>query len=620
MSLVIASNEIQGTDTRTSQFQKPYTWSNHLTTSLVIPANSEVAVQSLKVNKDGTITVSNFNKFYVYWGVKLSNTISLQDTRSAPHLVDLGLSGVKDFTVEELATEITNALNRGVPTPETFGLAECTVIRNASGVDFQGFKLKFEMRGSGLSLDNKPTNWINPWEDYAVGADGAGLAFNSANNRLTSIPNYTNRAKQFYNYAMATDTPLALNNGVYEVDLSNAGGTAWGVGLRRSQGYSIPIPEEYDPSYSELAYSYQYNDFAVYAVQDTIGGQNQQFKIRAYCSAHDSIALDNDTFLTHKEVDYKSGNGSFTGIYNWTTNASAIDKIRFTVKNENIKVSLFAGATEYVLITDTGDYKGVIGGLTKPIRFPPIRDTCRCLYPTAFLRPNVPNDVYLTINTWGGRDITNFLYSSENNDWWANMVLNNLSSQLGYEVESAPALDLTSTQSPLVQPVYKGINASGVPTDYDFVLVLQPDSTLYTGTELANAHRLLGYPNVVVLDNASKSGSNLEISEFESQSVPPLQSTSSIFVRLNNLPVRSYNAGQGRRSQIIYSAPRFATGTDQSVGALFFESPEKTYVSINNSAPINLNTIDIDIVNENETLAEDLLGKTVCTLHFREKK
>jgi hypothetical protein len=620
MSLVIASNEIKGTDTRTSQFQKPYTWSNHMTTSLVIPANSEVAVQSLKVNKDGTITVSNFNKFYVYWGVKLSNTIDLNDTRSAPHLVDLGLTSATDLTVAELATKITDALNRGVPTPETFGLAECSVIRNASGVDFQGFKLKFEMRDDATSIDNKPTNWINPWDGFADGAEGAGLAFNSSNNRLTSIANYTNRNRQFYNYAMATDTPLALNGGIYEVDLSNAGSTGWGVGLRRSQGYGIPNPEEYNPAESELGYSYQYQDFAVYAVQDVILGQNQSFKIRAYCSTYDSNVLDSDMFLTHKEVDYTTGNGSFTGIYSWSTNASNIDKIKFVVSNENVKVSLFSGATEYVLVNTTGDYKATVNGITRPIRYPPIRDTCRCLYPTAFLRPNVANDVYLTINTWGGRDITNFVYSGENNDWWANMVLNNLTSQLGFEVESTPALDTRPLQSPLVQPTYKGINASGMPEDYDFVLVVQPDNVLYTGTELANAHRLLGFNNMIVVDNASKSGTNLEISEFNSADVPRLKSTSSLFVRLNNLPVRSFNAGQGRRSQIIYSAPRFATGTDQQVGALFFESPEKTYISINNSAPINLNTIDIDIVNENETLAEDLLGKTVCTLHFREKK
>jgi len=89
---------------------------------------------------------------------------------------------------------------------------------------------------------------------------------------------------------------------------------------------------------------------------------------------------------------------------------------------------------------------------------------------------------------------------------------------------------------------------------------------------------------------------------------------------LNNLPVKSYNAGQSRRSQIIYSAPRFSTGTDQSVGALFFECPEKTYIALDNPNEINLNTIDLDIVNENETLAEDLLGKSVCVLHFREKE
>lgn len=621
MSLVITSNEIQGTDTLTSQFQKPFTWSNHLETSLVIPANSEVAVQSLKVNKDGTITVGAFNKFYVYFGVKLSNTIDLEDTTSTPHIVDLGITQPTDLTVEELALKIKDALDRGAPTPETFGMSDCTVIRNANGTDFQGFKIKFEKRTDGSGLDNKPQNWINLWANTDIG-EGAGLTFNSANDRLTPIPNYANRRKQYFNYAVGTDTPLALNNGEYEVDLSNATGTAWGVGLRRCQGVSgLPVPEEYDPSQSELGYSYQYQDFCVYAIQDTILGQNQQFKIRAFCSSHDSAVQDSDLMLTHKEVDYTTGNGSFSGVYNWTTNSSNLNRIRFTVDNEKVKVVMLDTSNKvYTLVNKTGDYKAEISGITRPIRFPPIRDTCRNLYPTAFITQNSDNDRYLTVNTWGGREITNFKYSNANNDRYAYMVQNNLESQLAFQIESTPALDTSSTQSPLVQPVYKGLNASGQFEDYDFVLVLRRDNASYTGTELANAGEILGFPNVVVLDNGSKSGTNHEIVEFSSEVAPDLKSTTSLFVRLNNLPVRSYNAGQSRRSQVIYSAPRFSTGTDKSTGALFYESPEKTYISLSNPAPINLNTIDIDIVNENETLATDLLGKTVCTLHFREKK
>lgn len=624
MSLVIASNEIQGTDTVNSQFQKPYSWTNHLNQNLVLPANSEVAVQSLKVNKDGTITISPYHKFYIYFGVKLSSTTSLNDTQSDSHIVDLGIKEPTDLTVEGLADLLTSALNRGVPTPETFGLAECTVVRNSNGTDFQGFKFKFSSRDNNTGDNYIPTNWINLWADTQIGA-GSGLTFNSASNTLTPIPNYqTGRRLQYFNQAMATNTPLSLNGGIYEVDLTNASGTAWGVGLRRCQGSAgQPTPIEYDPSITDLGYSYQYNDFAVYAIQDTILGQNQQFKIRVYCSTYSSDRVkDEDLFLTQKEVNYTTGNGSFTSVYNWSTNASNITKILIGVENENVEVVLASATHQYVLVPKTGNFKklNASNGLVEPIRFPPVRDTCRVLYPTAMLTQNASNNRKLKIELWGGRPIPNFTYSNANNDWYAYISQNGLQSQYEYNVETVPRLDTNAKQATITQPIYKGLNASGYFEDYDYVMILKPDYELYQGTELANIGKLMGFPNVVVLDNASKSGSNLEISEYISEVAPTLKSTTSLFVRLNNLPVKSYNAGQSRRSQIIYSAPRFSTGTDQSVGALFFESPEKTYISLDNPNPINLNTLNIDIVNENETLAEDLLGKTVCTLHFRVKK
>ncbi len=618
MSLVITSNEIQGTGVGLSEFQKPYTWSNHLDQPLVIPPNSEVAVQSLKVNKDGTITISPAHKFYVYFGVKLTNSISIEDVSSALHLVDLGITEPTEFTVESLAEQIKGALNRGSTNPEIFGNCDVTVVRNPEGTDFQGFRLKFEQRTNGSAVNNLPTNWINLYEGFTYG-EGAGLTFNSASNTLSPINNYANRDKQYFNYALATDTPLNAHGGEYIVDITNASGSPWGVGLRRSQGVNgLPTPDEYNVAESMNGYSAQYVDFGVYAIQDNILTAGNNFKLRAFCSISDTTKLD-EQYLTMHNVDYVSGNGSFTGVYDWSANGSNFTKVKFVLENEVLTVSMIDGASkEYPLLTNTGVYKKTVSGFNTPTRFPPVRDSCRMLYPTAFCGQNASNNRFLTIEKWGGRQITGLTYNNPANDWWSYLVQNNLQDQYGREFEEKPMYNMSDAQDPLVQPTYKGITTN-VAEDYDHVVVLRPDDTLYTESELANSDKLLGFDGTITLTNASKSGSNNKISEYTSSSAPELKSTTSIFVRLNNLPVKSYNAGQSRRSQIVYSAPRFASGTDQSVGALFYESPEKTYVSLDNLAPINLNTLDIDIVNENETLAVDLLGKTVCTLHFREK-
>lgn len=628
MSLVITSNEIQGSAGAGSNYQKAFSWSNHLNQPLVLPKNCEVAVQSLKVNKDGSITISPFNRFYVYFGVKLSEgSISYDDVSSYAREVDLGLTQPTELSVEDFAARITTALNTGVSNPETYGLAECTPLRNNDGTDFLGFKLKFESRTNGSSLDNKPQNWYNPWFASPENVGGADLTFNSASNTLS--PNYTyatRKGKVFYSMSTATDTPLALNGGQYTVNVTSATGCAWGVGLRRAIPLDgLALPDEFDPSVSSTGYSKYYCDYCVFAEQDNIGVAGEEYKIRVYATVHDSAAGLSGYSTTMREIEYynASSGGDFnTGSpYNFSTNASQIQKVRFEVDNEKVKVVLTDNkAADFVLVATTGDYKQRDGIITEALRFPPIRDTCRNLYPFTFVTPNASNNSLLTIEKWGGREITGFEYAKASNDWYSYAVQNDKEDQIVDPIETRPIFDLVGGTDPLVQPTYKGTNASGVFQDYDYVVVLRPDNDLYTNTQNANSDMTLGFDRVVRLENASKSGSNLEISEYSSTNVPKLKSTTSLFVRLNNLPVKSYNAGQSRRSQIIYAAPRFSTGTDQSVGGLFFESPEKTYISLDNPQPINLNTLDIDIVNENETLAVDLLGKTVCTLHFREKR
>jgi len=607
MSLIITSNEIAGKQNQIGEFQSPYSWSNHLNQPIKIPPHSEVAVQSLKINKDGTISINPALKWYVYYGKKLvDGTVSYENTTSAPHIVDLKLTTSEEVTVEQFAQKIKNALDRGLPTPETFGLSDCVAVRNASGTDFQGFTFSMQTRTNGSGLNNIPQTWDNVFsKTYPT----AGLTFNSASNTLTPKAQYVDRkGAALFNVAIGQDTPLSTNGGEYIMNLSNVAKTGWAVGLRRCvTSKNRQITKIFSKRDSDLDLNH-FSDFVVYAIQDNIGVQNNAFKIRVYQSTTDSSRTTNPNLpLQMREVDYTTGNGSLTGIYNWSTNASNdnYDKIKFTVNNELVKVELHNASGWDLLVSDSAGGKGE--------RFNPVRDTCRNLYPLAFCTNNASNNSYLTIEKWGGRVINSFTYNNPDNDWYAYLANFGLLPTIR-ELENREIFNYASA----TVPDYEGINASGVPENYEFVMVLKSDTQLYTGTERANIARYFGFENVVRLDSSDKSGSNLEIQSYKSNETPNLKSTSSIFVRLNNLPVRSYNAGQSRRSQIIYSAPRFATGTDQQVGALFFESPEKTYVSLDNPMEINLNTIDIDIVNESETLATDLLGKTVCTLHIRQ--
>ncbi len=68
MSLVITSNEVLEDRPDTSNAFKPYSYQNRLLNTMRIPANSEIALQSAKINKNGLFILdranSGFNHYF----------------------------------------------------------------------------------------------------------------------------------------------------------------------------------------------------------------------------------------------------------------------------------------------------------------------------------------------------------------------------------------------------------------------------------------------------------------------------------------------------------------------------------------------------------------------------
>jgi len=104
-----------------------------------------------------------------------------------------------------------------------------------------------------------------------------------------------------------------------------------------------------------------------------------------------------------------------------------------------------------------------------------------------------------------------------------------------------------------------------------------------------------------------------------SPDVPKLISNISLFVRLNNFTQNSVNARQGTVSKIVAHLPRFDNSGNET-GGLYFEPHEKTYLSLNNTEELLVNSFDVDIVYENEQLCTALTAKTIICFHIRQKK
>ena len=72
-------------------------------------------------------------------------------------------------------------------------------------------------------------------------------------------------------------------------------------------------------------------------------------------------------------------------------------------------------------------------------------------------------------------------------------------------------------------------------------------------------------------------------------------------------------------SKIIGHLPRFDSAGNE-VGGLYFEPHELVYIKLNNPNELYMNTIDIDLVYDNETYADCLSGKSIVVLHLRKSR
>ena len=64
----------------------------------------------------------------------------------------------------------------------------------------------------------------------------------------------------------------------------------------------------------------------------------------------------------------------------------------------------------------------------------------------------------------------------------------------------------------------------------------------------------------------------------------------------------------------------FIAGVCASLGALFFQPPERMYLKLNNPNEIYLNDIDVEFVYSDERLCTSLVGKTIVCFHIRKSK
>ena len=625
MSYLITSNiptdEIQQKD----GINKPFAYFNNLQNTHIIPANSEIAVESCKIVKDGKISVHRENNvFYFYYGEKLSDTKPIEDTLYHPIRAAIYADGqtadAAQVNVDDFASMLDDTVRRSLyhpnlqPSSINTISSKCTVKRDTNNLDFEGFKISITSATSASNASHFNQTWIPATlnQSSKVIPNGSGVTNNLGVSNL---------------HCIATQFPLSLAGGQCEFNLDNITTIGeefeWMVGLSRctrnktASGGNAPVLES--PEY------FEYNnggglggggeEFYDYMVTCQKGTTN--FELRIYQSIYNHSTEE----LEMHEFDYRQSRTHDKGNYVNVTggSASTIESIRFTATGEQMQIEFYDAIT--------AKYEVIVNGknASSVLNLKPINQNCWLMFP----KMRIPAGDNIYIEEFDGVPIDNFVYGGvtssdpevkmkdkqSNQDWWATQT--NLDRQNYCEdVDSRYMVSLTQYDGATARDyTQKGLTVSNDP-DLNSVFILQ-QSDLYKPTRFASAGRILGFPNRPILDApSSSSGPTVN---FVSDSVPQFGTAGSIFIRLKNFTFTSQNFAKSSQSKILFHLPQF-DNSGSEYGALYFQVPERMYLKLNNPNEIYLNDIDVEFVYSDERLCTSLVGKTIVCFHIRQSK
>jgi len=609
MSLLVTSNTPENLNSGYNQegLNKSYSYQNNLNDTFKIPANSEIAVQSVKINRSGNIDINESNSIYsFYFGEELTEYTGKQrDVLSIPWSTsfaidpeelykgtgteDVVLDGnlIQNFSgnVDNVARMMKASLNRALWHPMLMqnastgrnAGASVTPLRNASGLDWLGWDIKVTNTDSSKNETNKSASWMGA--DYNGTNAGANYTWDAGLSKLT-CPALNDKS------CVGIDYPISLANGSFSVTI-NASSSYHRIGLCRA------LRDE-PPSYFDQLDG---DNFYDYVVEIADGGD----------ISVEFAGADQAGALTMIQFNYGAVKNAST---------DKIQKIHFNIQNERVKISLEDDKAAITVLCD-----GTSGTSASNVK--PVGMTCRYLYP----KIDLVAGKHIIINEFQGVDIANHEYWGFTEvgygeiptytDYWAHVFLSSDAgnNELGRALQQAEEID--TDFSPNINRIDQvGLNVNGQ-CDYKVSFFFAPD-VRYWNTARCNTQFLMGFPNrsLVNVPTITAAASPFTLT-FQSDSQPELKGTQSLFIRIKNMTFSSVNLAKGANSKILYHVPAFAnTGT--RVGALFFEPNERVYLKLNNTTDLFLSTVEIDIVYADETLATDLQGKSTVVLHVRD--
>lgn len=640
MSLIITSSA-ETDETNQMGVAIPYQFRNHIKNPLLIPPNSEVAVESVKLNRMPVLDYGNSITTNFWFGERLATNASYDDQTSYFMPADNTIMGSK--TPADFAEEFKTILQETYSMhPEINSQAiEVNVALDASNV-FEGFQYKIPQVGAAAtsvvlpdSCELSEINAVAATYSSGVIQSGAADCFvqllpqNAEGGPLSLLS-----GSLTYDGIAPTENVIVGLSRPYAFDLERGayqGFTADGKVM--GNGNNSP----FGPSWFKKGRGPNNSIYMDYAVENLGDG------VRLY-----QFTQSNNGVPRMVEIEYYNKNAGANNVNNGPNSSFAtgtpipsasMGSVTFTVDNEKVAISVSGKVVVAVNDFSSASFKNQIPMPTSIANWK--------MYPTVYFQDNGANVV---IGNYACRTNSTIYNNLPETSWITRTKLSAMIAR-GRTLSQADSAATSEKSTPpwndafnwnqkiydraIYKPLlsvgfpasnvirnYKGLTGSAIMEDYENIFIMGGNDK-YIDRRIqswqANSTKQLGFFPLSINPDSGMAHGAYDGASFASSVIPALTSTQSSFIRVPTLTHETYNFNTGNPSKILFQIPRF-DNSGAEVGGLYFQNGDKTFIDLKNAAPIRLTDIDVQIVRKDETFVDDLTGSTEVVFIVRPKK
>ncbi len=428
MSLVILTNDAKEQSVLVAQEQsiyKPWSFRNALSSTMEIPADSQIALTSAKISLDGQISLAEASKtLFIYLGRWLDPDQDLRHSCSYPIKIKLfeDQPGVTTTDIQGLANELQSAINKSITHPHYAKRCLVNVKRDTNTGAFQGYNIQFKqinigetklpsVTGSTAMIDAS-TDLISKDVRTTPGNRTYTITNSGTNNDVILTPTGYRPLIHGTTFTPSRDVPpISLVNGIAEFDLTRCIGTSQPGADNYSVNFACGLSRYFTttmetavnrlgPSYFRWNISQQttppsagqpldgafkfgkfFGDFVVASCDGVL---------RLFDTATNGLPArrgrgGNAQSVRWRQIDYTQGgtrNAPFDAFYNTDANPSRFERVRFTIIGERVKIELITGQPQTFTLYEYSQTRddGVTPRLPEEI-LKPIDQGCEAMMP-----------------------------------------------------------------------------------------------------------------------------------------------------------------------------------------------------------------------------------------------